>query len=303
MPTDKRVAPTEPRPKSPGARLGFAVAAALALLAAVETAQALIAPFRAPRDEQWAAVAAAVRGEFRAGDLIVAAPAWADPVMRAHLGDLLPISAAARLDDARFARVWEISQRGARAPEATGRAVAADRAFGRLRLRRWERAPAAVTYDFLESWRDAYVTRWNPAARSTVPCPWQVDRFACPTTGNSVQRALVEVDNRIRRAFLAPPVMGEVLAVDFPSVAMGRELVVGAGLHDTWARKSPGTVHFEVWIAWQPVWSAVVSNRTLWTPIHLDTRDRDGQVAAVRFQISSPRPDARYLSFAAEARR
>ena len=84
------------------------IAAAVTLLALVETAVALIAPLRAPTDADWAAAAQEVRAGFRPGDLIVAAPAWADPILRVHLGDLIPVEVAGRLDDDRFARVWEV---------------------------------------------------------------------------------------------------------------------------------------------------------------------------------------------------
>lgn len=293
----------EPRPSLPGARLAVAAAVGLALLALVETALALITPLRVPITTDWQAVASEVRAAFRPGDLIVASPPWADPVMRMHLGDLLPIPAAARMDDARFGRVWEVSQQGAHALEAEGRQVAFERRLGALTLRRVERRAAEVTFDFLERWQEAYVTRWDPALRLSSPCPWQADRFACPISGNSVQRALVEVDNRIRRAILAPPVTSAIISVEFPSVTLGRELVVAAGLNDTWARKSPGSVYFEIWIASQPVASAIVDNRSGWRPLRVDTSARDGQMAPVRFQISSPLPVLRHLAFAAEARR
>jgi hypothetical protein len=300
---DNRVASQEPRQSFSGVRLGIAAAGGLALLALVETAQALIAPTRAPADIDWQGAAAQLRVGFQAGDLIVAAPPWADPVMRMHVGDLLPIAVAARMDDARFGRVWEISQRGAHAVEMRGRAVSFEQRFGALTLRRAERPPAEVTFDFLERWQDAYVTRWDPVARASVPCPWQIDRFGCPLTGNAVRRALVEVDTQIRRAIVAPPVRDAIIAIEFQAVTLGRELAVAVGLHDTWARKSPGTVTFEVWIAGRPSVATVVDNRSGWRPLRIDTSDRDGQVVPVRFQISSPRPDLRYLAFAAEARR
>src|SRR3954467_3845068 len=105
-------------------RTSAAVAAAVLVLALVETGSAIVAPFRAPSDEDWKAAAAVVRAGFRPGDLIVAAPAWADPVMRMHLGDLVPVKMAARLDSARYGRIWVIGQRGARADETRGAAVA-----------------------------------------------------------------------------------------------------------------------------------------------------------------------------------
>ena len=66
------------------ARAGLVV---VSLLAVVETTVVLVARSRA-RHADWAAAAAAVRAGFRPGDLIVAAPAWADPILRAELGDL-----------------------------------------------------------------------------------------------------------------------------------------------------------------------------------------------------------------------
>jgi hypothetical protein len=113
---------------------------------------------------------------------------------------------------------------------------------------------------------------------------------------------LVEVDNTIRNAILAPPVMGGVVGVEFQA-ALGRELVVAVGLHDTWARKIPGSVTFEVWVAGAPAASTVVDNRSGWRRLRIDTSARDGQQVPVRFHISSRQPLSRLLAFAAEARR
>ena len=87
-------------------RVSAGVVAAVLLLALAETATAIIAPLRAPSDADWRAAAATVRAGFRPGDLIVAAPDWADQVMRLHLGDLVPVKVAARLDAARYGRIW-----------------------------------------------------------------------------------------------------------------------------------------------------------------------------------------------------
>jgi len=166
-----------------------------------------------------------------------------------------------------------------------------------------------VTYDFLAHWKDARVTRWESVERVSLPCPWQGDRFGCPR-GGTVRRELVEVDTRIRGALLAPPPGGAgpgpvpILAIEFPEVTLGRELVVTAGLHDVWARKyGRGTVNVEVWLGDRPVTSATIGNRSGWHPIRIDTSARDGQTAPVRVQISSPEPALRNLAFAAEARR
>jgi hypothetical protein len=291
------------RPSSVGTRLGIAGALGVVLLALVETAQALLAPSRAPTAADWGAAAEEVRRQFRPGDLLVAAPAWADPILRMHAGDLLPLTVAARMDDARFGRVWEIAQRGAHAPEAATGAVVHQRRFGALTVRRIERPPAEITYDFLERWQDAAVTRWDPVQRTSTTCPWANEAFRCPAFGVEARRMLVEVDNTIRRAILAPPAPHAVVGVEFPAVPLGRELVVAVGLHDTWARKMPGTVTFEVWVAGAPVATTVVTNRSGWQQLRIDTSGRAGHLVPVRFHISSRTPMSRLLAFAAEARR
>jgi hypothetical protein len=284
----------------------FAVVA-LALLAVVETAQALVAPSRAPTDADWAAAASEVRAGFRPGDLIVAAPEWAEPLVRMHLGDLIPIPVAARMDDARFGRIWEIAQRGARAEAvwSAGGAVVHQRKLGALTVNRVERPAAVVSFDFLERWQEAEVAR-RPGAgggAEPTPCPWQGDRFVCPGA-SSVHRELVEVDTRIRRALLAsPPAGGGVLSLSFPAVPLGRELAVAAGLHDVWARKyATGTVDLKVFVGGAEVLATAIANRSGWRVLVASTAARAGQVAPVRFEISSREPALRHFALAAEAR-
>jgi hypothetical protein len=281
-----------------------------------------------------------VRAGFRGGDLIVSAPAWADPLLRLYLGDLIPIPVAARMDDARFGRVWEIGQRGAHVvgpgadatpgtapPGGTSAAartlprIAVEARFGALTVRRIERPAAVVTFDFLERWTEATVTEGAPGRASAAPCPWVGDRFVCPGGSTTVHRELVEVDTRIRRALLAPPpsAAGSHLVVAFPAVPLGRELVVAAGLHDVWARKlATGQVRFEVFVGDARVGDVEIGNRSGWQLMAFDTsRLTSGPPAPgpagsaaqpsatlpVRFEISSSRPELRHLSFAAEARR
>jgi hypothetical protein len=278
------------------------IAAAVFLLALVETAVALIAPSRAPTDADWAAAAQEVRAGFRSGDLIVAAPAWADPILRVHLGDLIPLEVAGRLDDDRFARVWEVSQRGARAPATAGGTVALDRQFGRLNLRRVERRAEPVGYDFVARWADASVSR-REAAR-TVACRNVGDRIQCPDLSfNYVHRQIVEVDTTLREALLAQPVGGAAVVIDYPAVRLGRVLVVATGLHDVWMRKAArGTVEMRVIVGGQTQVLPTTSDDSGWARTRIDTAARAGQVVPVRFEITSPAPYARHFAFAAEAR-
>jgi hypothetical protein len=293
----------EPPATRVASRLGLAVAAAVAVLALVETGVALIAPVLAPTEADWAAAAREVRAGFKPGDLIVAAPAWSDPIVRSHLGDLVPVPVATRFDDARFGRVWEVSQRGARATEATRGDVALERRFGALTVRRVDRPAATVTYDFQDRFADARVSRRMPGQPDVV-CPWEADRFQCPNIGhNFVRLQTVEVAQKLHRAMLAQPVAGGEVVIEFPAVSLGKELVVGTGLHDTWARKAAnGPVDLRVVVAGTPQAAVRTTNEGGWLVTRIDTAAHAGRTVAVQFIVSSTMPYQRQFSLAAEAR-
>ncbi len=276
----------------------------VAALAAVETTVALVAPGRAPTDADWAAAAAEVRAGFRAGDLIVAAPGWADPVLRVQLGDLIPPEMEGRLDDERFGRVWEVSQRGGRAPAAVRGAVGLERRFGALTVRRIDRPAETVSYDFVARWAEASVVL-REASGATIPCKLAGDRIVCPSS--FLRRQIVEVDNALRLALLTQPVGQATVVVEFPAVPLGQVLVVATGLHDNWARKAArGVVDARVVIGGPtPEVRAlpVTSDDSGWTITRIDTAARAGQQAPVRFELTSAAPFARQFALAAEARR
>jgi hypothetical protein len=282
-------------------RVSAVVVAAILLLAMTEAGAALIAPLRAPSDADWKSAEATVRGGFRPGDLIVAAPGWADQVMRLHLGDLVPVKMAARLDDARYGRVWEISQRGARAEEARG-TVAETSKHGALTVRRWDRPPAAVTFDFFDQWARARVVRAETGRE--VPCERLIDRFQCPDLGfNFVKPQLMEIGTTLRNALYVQPVGGSTVVVEFAGVPLGRELVVGGGLHHVWLRKyGDGTVKLRVLVDGKEVGRTEASNRSGWRVDRFDTAASNGQAATVRFEITSDKPYSRHFGFTAEAR-
>jgi hypothetical protein len=282
-------------------RVSAALVAAILLLALTEAGAALIAPLRAPTDADWRSAEATIRGGFRPGDLIVAAPDWADQVMRLHLGDLVPIKMAARLDDARYGRVWEISQRGARAGEARG-TVGASSKHGALTVRRWERPPAVVTFDFFDQWAKARVVRAEPGRE--VPCERLDDRFQCPDLSfNFVRPQLMEIGTTLRDALYVQPVGGSTVLVEFAQVPLGRELVVGGGLHHVWLRKyGDGTVKLRVLVDGKEIGRTEAGNRSGWRVDHFDTGAFAGKAANVRFEITSDKPYSRHFGFTAEAR-
>jgi hypothetical protein len=277
----------------------------IASLAVVETTVALVAPALAPTDADWDAAAAAVRAGFRPGDLIVAAPGWADPILRVHLGDLIPAEVAARMDDDRFGRIWEVGQRGAHAAAAQGATatVARDERFGRLRVRLLERPAEAVTYDFVTHQADARVTR-RDARGGLAACTPAGDRITCAGGGSVLfRRQVVEVEQKLREALLTEPLANAAVVIEFPAVPLGRALVIATGLHDTWMRKAArGTVAARVTVGDATTDLPVTDDDSGWTRTRIDTSARAGQTASVRLEITSAAPFDRLFAFAGEAR-
>jgi hypothetical protein len=276
----------------------------VASLAVVETTVALVAPALAPTDADWDAAAAAVRAGFRPGDLIVAAPGWADPILRVHLGDLIPPEVAARMDDDRFGRVWEVSQRGAHAPAARGATVARDERHGRLRVRLLERPAETVSYDFVAHGTDARVTRRDPGG-GVAACTAAGERLNCAGAGSILfHRQVVEVEQKLREALLTEPLANAAVVIDFPAVPLGRALVIATGLHDTWMRKAArGTVEARLTVGDQTTELPVTDDDSGWTRTRIDTASHAGQTLPVRLEITSASPYDRLFAFAAEARR
>jgi len=285
-----------------GSRTPLWVVLGMLGLAAVESTNALVAPLMAPSDADWQAAADQVRAGFQTGDLIVAAPAWADPVMRLHLGDLVPVPVAGRLDDKRFGRVWEISQRGARAPESRGD-LKKETGFGALTVRLLTRSAPQVHFDTLASWSEAVVTRETPG-RAPVTCSRQPTQFLCTDrTDNFVRPVVLEIGHTLRNALYLLPMPGATMNIDFPSVRMGKVLAVGGGLHHVWFRKaSQHTVTLRVYIDDQLLLEQISGNRTGWQVDEIDTGAFAGRHARVRFEISSAHPHARHFGFRAESR-
>jgi hypothetical protein len=270
------------------------------LLALVETGNALVAPLRAPSVRDWTAAAANVRAGFRPGDLIVAAPAWADPIMRLKLGDLVPQTAAGRMDAARYGRIWEIAQRGARSPDTAGANAVETARFGALTVRSWEKPATQVAFDFLAEWRKASMSIVRGDGVE-VPCSLRADRFQC--AGAALGPELLEIDTTLRNALATDPVEGATLVLDYKDVPLGNEIVVAAGLHNVWLRKAgDGTVRLRVLVDGAELGSVAATSASGFARLRIDTGARAGQSATVRFAITVDRAASRHFGFAAEAR-
>ncbi|HEV7558331.1 MAG TPA: hypothetical protein VGO00_22835 [Kofleriaceae bacterium] len=231
-----------------------------------------------PDDDAWDRAAATVRAAVQPDDLIVFAPGWVDPVGRLHLGDLISIDAAARMDAARYPRIWELSIRGARAAETAGLEPVTDVDVDGVRVRRYDQAAAIVTADIRDQLSAAKVD-------------------GAPLHPPSLE--IAEVGFAPHRCIEVVPQPGKPVRIAFSQLTLGRELVGYMGLADVFTRReirSPGSLAVE--IGGVQVATAVAGVDDGWVRFAAPTTPGP---ADVTFVLTATERD-RLICFAAEAR-
>jgi hypothetical protein len=214
-------APRLPRPANPLLEKRWfraLPAALLALVAVWEIVATRKDATSVPGDEAWSRAEKIVRAAFRPGDLIVFAPGWEDPVGRMHLGDLIPIEAAARDDAKTYARIWELSTREAHAPEVDGLTLAEEKSDD-VTVRRYEQQPAMVVGDL----------------RDHVSSPGTLQ--------------LAEVGFEPHRCIQITPPAKLPAIMTAPQFVLGTELVGYVGLADVFTRRdirAPGNLQVSI---------------------------------------------------------
>lgn len=255
--------------------LAIAPALLLVVISLWEVCATRRAATSVPDDAAWQVAAERVRASHRPGDLIVFAPAWVDPVGRLHLGDLLPLEMAARMDAARYGRIWELAIRGARSPDTAGLAPVATEEHGGVAVRRYERAPAVVVADVLERAATAISDGAPPALE------------------------LAEVGFAPHRCLQVSPRPGAPLRLAFPQLPLGRELVGYVGIADVFTRRDARSpVRLDVEVAGKVVASAVAGVDDGWVRFAAATTPGPADVTFV----AHARDPGRRVCFAAEAR-
>lgn len=238
-----------------------------------------------PGDAAWQRAAAVVRGEFLPGDLITFAPEWIDPVGRLHLGELISIDDAARMDAARFGRIWVLAIRGAEAADAAqwaGTAPALSRDVDGIAVRRYDRAPAIVLDDAL---------RALPSAAATG------------AIARAPEAVLAEVGFRPRRCVQVVPAAGGAVTLTFPRFTLGSQLVGYVGLADIFTRRDvrePGQL--ELLIDGKIVAQAQAGIDDGWVRFSAATTPGTKEVQVIA-RAPSPRARDRLICFAMESRR
>lgn len=206
-------APTPAATPGPRAWLTAVPAIALLLVALWEIIATLTA--RAPDDADWAAAATVVRADHAPGDLIVFAPAWADPIGRLHLGDLIPLDMAARNDAARYATIWEVAIGDATAPDTRGLTATRTTTVGGIRVRRYQQTPVALAADLLARLPSAKIA-------------------GAPQRPITIE--LAEVGFAPHRCIQVVPPPGAPVRITFPAVP-GTQLAGGVGIADVFTRR------------------------------------------------------------------
>lgn len=228
-----------------------------------------------PSEMTWDKAEEVVRKGYQQGDLIVFAPEWIDPVGRLHFGDLIPVDMAARMDAARYGRIWEISIRGARAPETAGLKPVATQSINALTVRGFIREPVRVVSDI----RDALKTARSEGGWPTLE--------------------LAEVGFAPHRCIQVVPSPNQPARITFPQLPLGKELVGYVGLADVFTRRSiraPGTLAVE--IGGKQVVTVTAGVDDGWVKFSAPTTPGP---ADVTFIASATAPQ-RLICFAAEAR-
>jgi hypothetical protein len=232
-----------------------------------------------PGDAAWQAAAAQVRASYQSGDLIVFAPDWVDPVGRLHLGDLIPVATAARMDAARYGRIWELAIRDARSPDTAGLIAATIDDHDGVTVRRYDRTPVTVEDDVL----DRVATATSDGARPTP-----------------VLAEVAEIGFQPHRCLQVSPVPGVALRVTFPRLRLGNTLVGYVGIADVFTRRDVRSpVQLEVELAGRVIASARAGVDDGWVRFAADTPPGPADVVFVLHAAHANRT----LCFAAEARR
>lgn len=229
----------------------------LLMIPAIELIGHTVIQARVPTEAEWAAASAYVRAHHEPEDVIVAAPAWADPLLRKHLGDLLPLPVAGRSDLAPFKRYWELGIRGATSAEAPRIVPEEDLNIGPFRIRRWDLGEPTVRYDFASHVREASVS----ITRGGRPMPCPIRRmpesaggintgsmFPSERAQCDMQRTWLFVADTVhedldylpRHCIWQHPQGSEPVSATFKNVPLGDRLVFYGGLYAQHERKLEG---------------------------------------------------------------
>ena len=291
-------------------------------LACVEVVGHYVIEARVVDDADWHHAAARVRAERRDGDLIIAAPAWADPILRRELGDVISLEDAGRSDLAQYRRLWVLSIRGHRPAEAPDARPDFDEQIGAVRVLRWPLPGDGVLYDFTEHVADARVTMRQGS--TDTPCRWQsggrpsggglgagpitpAARHVCDPrrpwlwVGATVQD---DLDLAPRYCIWQHPAGREPIRATFPRVPIGARLVLyGDVYYEHERHEEHGPVEVAVFVGDEEIGRMTHRDGDGWKRMVAATRVSGAPAHAdVTIEVTAADPNLRTFCWAATTR-
>ena len=233
-----------------GPRVAQLLIVCVCLIAVWETAAHFVLNGRAPSSQEWQGIKPRVSALFNRGDLVIAAPAWGEPLARQALGDaLMPLPVVARADDDEFPRAIQIGILGQERREFSDWPELHRETFGKFELSvRKNPTFEPIRYQLLEHVDSTSMTVSQLRNGHDEACPFNDSaamsagnlggdptapkmRFVC--SGGPLHWVGVTIIDdekyRPRRCMWAPPLAAGPLVLRFYQVPFGRHLVGHAG--------------------------------------------------------------------------
>ena len=281
------------------------------LLAITEVIALGVREHRVPAESDWASAAEHVRAELAPKDAVTVAPGWADPLLRLYLGDRMTAKISGRSDLSAFERLWVLSIRGGRAPDAPRREPDFSETFGRVRVERFDFGPSKVLVDLPDAIQTAQVTRrvegiddvcvlrtFPPTVMAAglgggVVPPRQ--RFQCDFerpwlwVGPTIIESL---DLSPRRCIWTHPQGADPISITYPSIPLGTRVVLYGGLdyHDE-RDQDKGAISLRVYVGDREVGNFVHRDGDGMARYEIDLRKALGaalpQTGDLKLQISA----------------
>lgn len=278
----------------------------------------------APSGPEWETTRAPLTRLRQNGELVVIAPAWAEPFARRALGDeLMPLRDVARPDESGYPRAIEVSFMGQHAPELRGWRVASEERQGKFTYRVLDNPkPQKVIYDFVDHIRPEDLEVFELVGDEPRPCPWRTNapvssgglggnptfpsqRFVC-ASGDWFFVGVTVIDDqheyRPRRCIWSHPPPGGRMRLHFKNVPLGATIRGFAGLPWVIFRDGTGTpVQLEARIGGTSLGVYTHEDQDGWAPFAFAT-ERGGQSADVEIEVRAANNQDRHYCFAADTR-
>jgi hypothetical protein len=270
-------------------------------------------------DKDWASARDAVAKDLKPDDLVTFAPFWTDPLGRRTFGDEIMIPRrAARSDDARFLRAWEVSIRGFHDPTLERWKKVSEQKHGAVTVTLFENpAPERVVADLLDFVHPDRMSVSRVDANGETQCTFQhgstaggstvvpqgllvpADKFLC-AGGHVGVTVLHDLTHHPRVCINANAGQG-TLRLKFVGVTFGESIVGHSGIQWMGERNASRTVATVTFMANdRPIGTHLHRHGAGWVNFELPTPELAGKrtdlVADVAGQVD------RYFCFEASTR-